>query len=86
LRAKGSERSERIVARHPPAKDAMARVEADLQEGMAQVRAAGEADRTALTPETISSERIKDKLPETEMSKSSLPIILPLAWSACRAM
>jgi hypothetical protein len=36
LRAKVGERSERIVARNQPAKNAMVRVEAGLQEGMPQ--------------------------------------------------
>ena len=45
LRAEVGERSERIVARDPPAKNAMVRVEAGLQESMAQRRAAADVDR-----------------------------------------
>jgi hypothetical protein len=67
LRAKVGKRSERIVARDPPAKTATGRVEAALQQGMAQVRAAADADRTALARETISPERNKDKLIETKL-------------------
>ena len=65
LRAKVGERSERIVARDPPAKTAMARVEAASQEGMAQRRAATDADRTTFAPETTSSERNEGKLSRT---------------------
>src|SRR5205085_10462469 len=45
LRAKVGEHNERIVARDPPAKNAMVRAEAGLQEGMAQRRAAADVDR-----------------------------------------
>ncbi|MGY8685446.1 hypothetical protein Q2941_48165 [Bradyrhizobium sp. UFLA05-153] len=69
LQAKVGERSERIVARDPPAKTATRRVEAALQEGMAHVRAVADADRTALAPGAISPERNKGKQTETKMQQ-----------------